>query len=58
MRAHSLDIAAQIKKIGGPLLVFAGLWFDIHAITFWTAFRKIQDYAMEEEEEEFEDIKD
>jgi hypothetical protein len=26
-RACSLSIAAQIKIIGGPLLVFTGLWF-------------------------------
>jgi hypothetical protein len=31
-----------------------GLWFDI--IIFWLAFRKIQDYVIEEEE--FEDLED
>jgi hypothetical protein len=24
----------KLKKIGEPLLVFAGLWFDIYAIIF------------------------
>jgi hypothetical protein len=33
--ARSLGIAAQIKKMGGPLLVFAGLWFHINTIIFW-----------------------
>jgi hypothetical protein len=27
MRARSLGIAAQIKIMGEPLLVFTGLWF-------------------------------
>jgi hypothetical protein len=29
-RARSLDIAAQIKIIGEPSLVFTGLWFSIY----------------------------
>jgi hypothetical protein len=29
-RAHSLGIAAQIKIIGEPSLIFTGLWFDIY----------------------------
>jgi hypothetical protein len=29
-----LALLLKLKK-GGPLLVFAGLWFDIHAIIFW-----------------------
>jgi hypothetical protein len=28
--AHSLDIAAQIKILGEPSLVFIGLWFGIY----------------------------
>jgi hypothetical protein len=28
-RAHSLGIAAQIKIMEEPSLVFTGLWFDI-----------------------------
>jgi hypothetical protein len=35
VRACSLGIVAQIKKMGEPLLVFADLWFDIYAIIFW-----------------------
>jgi hypothetical protein len=38
--ARGLGIAAQIKIIGEPSLVFTGLWFGI---------RKIQDCVMEEE---------
>jgi hypothetical protein len=37
-------------------LVFAGLWFDIYAITFWLPSEKIQNCVMEEED--FEDLKD
>jgi hypothetical protein len=40
VRVSSLDIAAQIKKIGGLQLVFAGLWFDINAIIFWQPSKK------------------
>jgi hypothetical protein len=29
-RAHSLNIAAPIKIMGEPLLVFTGLWFGIY----------------------------
>jgi hypothetical protein len=29
-RAHSLGIAAQIKIMGEPSLVFSGLWFVIY----------------------------
>jgi hypothetical protein len=39
VHARSLDSVAQIKK-KGPLLVFAGLWFDIHAIIFWLPSEK------------------
>jgi hypothetical protein len=35
VRACSLDIAAQIKNMREPLLVFAGIWYDICAIIFW-----------------------
>jgi hypothetical protein len=40
MHARSLGIAAQILKMGGPLLVYSGLWFDINAITFWLPSEK------------------
>jgi hypothetical protein len=39
-RIRSLGIAAQIKKKGEPLLVFAGLWFDIYAIIFYLPLEK------------------
>jgi hypothetical protein len=29
-RAHNFGIAAKIKIMGEPLLVFAGLWFGTH----------------------------
>jgi hypothetical protein len=29
-RVRSLDIAAQIKIIEEPLLIYTGLWFDIY----------------------------
>jgi hypothetical protein len=56
VRARSLDIATQIKNMGAPLLVFACIYYDIYAIIFLVAFRKIRDCVMEEEE--FEDLKD
>jgi hypothetical protein len=28
------------RGLGGPLLVFAGLWFDIHAMIFWLLSEK------------------
>jgi hypothetical protein len=40
VRARSLDIAAQIKNMGAPLLVFAGIWYDICAIIFWLPSQK------------------
>jgi hypothetical protein len=35
VRARNLGIATQIKNMGAPLLVFAGIWYDIYAIIFW-----------------------
>jgi hypothetical protein len=40
VRTCSLGIAAQIKNIGAPLLVFAGIWYDICAIIFWLPSEK------------------
>jgi hypothetical protein len=40
VRTRSLGTAAQIKKKGEILLVFAGLRFDICAIIFWLASEK------------------
>jgi hypothetical protein len=40
VRARSLGTAAQIRKKGGSLLVFTGLWFDICVIIFWLASEK------------------
>jgi hypothetical protein len=40
VRARSLGIAAQIKNMGAPLLVFAGIWYDICAIIFWLPSEK------------------
>jgi hypothetical protein len=33
MSACSLDIAAQIKIMGEPFLMFTGLWFGIYVIS-------------------------
>jgi hypothetical protein len=32
--SHSLGIVAQIKNMGAPPLVFASIWYNIHAIIF------------------------
>jgi hypothetical protein len=40
VHARSLGIAAQIKNMGAPLLVFAGIWYDIYAIIFWLPSEK------------------
>jgi hypothetical protein len=40
VHARSLGIAAQIKNMGAPLLVFAGIWYDICAIIFWLPSEK------------------
>jgi hypothetical protein len=40
VRARSLGIAAQIKNMGAPLLVFAGIWHDICIIIFWLPSEK------------------
>jgi hypothetical protein len=40
VRARSLGIAAQIKNMGAPLLVFLGIWYDICAIIFWLPSEK------------------
>jgi hypothetical protein len=40
MCARSLVIVAQIKNMGAPLLVFAGIWYDICAIIFWLPSEK------------------
>jgi hypothetical protein len=40
VRARSLGIAVQIKNMGAPLLVFAGIWYDICAIIFWLPLEK------------------
>jgi hypothetical protein len=34
MHTYSLGIAAQIKNLGAPVLVFAIIWYDIYAIIF------------------------
>jgi hypothetical protein len=33
--ARSLGIPSQIKNMGAPLLVFAGIWYDIYVIMLW-----------------------
>jgi hypothetical protein len=40
VRACSLGIAAQIKNMGAPLLIFADIWYDICAIIFWLSSEK------------------
>jgi hypothetical protein len=53
MRAHSLDIAAQIKIMGEPSLLFLGLLFDIY---LWLPSEKYK--IMSWKKKEFEDLKD
>jgi hypothetical protein len=36
----ALALRLKFKKMGEPLLVFTGLWFDICAIIFWLASGK------------------
>jgi hypothetical protein len=52
-RARSLGIAAQIKIIGEPLLVFTGLWFGIY-LGLPSEKYKIVSWK----KKEFEDLKD
>jgi hypothetical protein len=40
VHARSLGIATQIKNMGAPLLVFAGIWYNICAIIFWLPSKK------------------
>jgi hypothetical protein len=37
---YSLGIVAQIKNMGAPLLVFAGILYDICATFFWLSSEK------------------
>jgi hypothetical protein len=53
MRASSLGIAAQIKIIGEPSLVFTGLWFGIY-IGLPSEKYKI----VSSKKKEFEDLED
>jgi hypothetical protein len=41
-RTYSLGIAAQIKYMGAPLLVFAGIWYDIYVIILWLPSEKYE----------------
>jgi hypothetical protein len=52
-RAHSLGIAAQIKIMGEPPLVFIGLWFGIY-LRLPSEKYKIVSWK----KKEFEDLKD
>jgi hypothetical protein len=52
-RACSFGIAAQIKTLGEPLLVFSGLWFDIY-LQLPPGKYKIMSWK----KKEFEDLKD
>jgi hypothetical protein len=40
VHARNLGIAAQIKNMGAPLLIFAGIWYDICVIIFWLSSEK------------------
>jgi hypothetical protein len=40
VHARNLGIAAQIENMGAPLLVFAGIWYDICVIIFWLSSEK------------------
>jgi hypothetical protein len=52
-RACSLGIAAQIKTLGEPLLVFSGLWFDIYLQLPPEKYK-----IMSWKKKKFEDLKD
>jgi hypothetical protein len=52
-RARSLSIAAQIKIIGEPLLVFIGLWFGIYLELPLEKYKIVS-----WKKKEFEDLKD
>jgi hypothetical protein len=52
-RARSLDIAAQIKIMEEPSLVFTG---SIAWYLYLVAFRKVQDCVMEEDSEDLTDL--
>jgi hypothetical protein len=52
-RAHSLDIAAQIKIMGKPSLVFTGLWFGIYL-----GLRSEKYKTVSWKKKEFKDLKD
>jgi hypothetical protein len=51
-RARSLGIAAQIKNMGEPSLVFSGLWFD----NLWLSSEKYKIVSWKKKA--FEDIED
>jgi hypothetical protein len=52
-RAYGLGIAAQIKIMGEPTLVFIGLWFDIY---FSLPSKKYKIVSWKKKE--FEDLED
>ena len=52
-RARSLGIAAQIKIIGEPLLVFTGLWFG-----FYVRLPSEKYKIVSWKKEKFEDLED
>jgi hypothetical protein len=42
VRARSLALRFKYKNMGASLLVFAGTWYDIHAIIFWLPSEKYE----------------
>ena len=53
---HRLGIAAQIKTMGEPSLVFTDLWFDTFVMFLWLPSKKYK--IMSWKKEEFEDLED
>jgi hypothetical protein len=38
----ALALRLKYKNMGAPLLVFAGIWYDIYAIIFWLPLEKYE----------------
>jgi hypothetical protein len=38
----ALALRLKYKNMGAPLLVFAGIWYDIYAIIFWLPSKKYE----------------
>jgi hypothetical protein len=38
----ALALRLKYKNMGAPLLIFAGIWYDIYAIIFWLPSEKYE----------------